>query len=334
MASTRFPILLIAPSRIGDAVLASGLIRSLVDEVPGARLTIVASALTAPLYAEVPGLREVIVVEKRPLSGHWISLWNRVRADRWGLVVDLRGSALAGLLRPRSRAVHKAGGPQVHKVLEAARLLKLEDDPPPPFLYTSPEIEARAEALTRGASPILAIAPAANWVGKTWPAERFGLVARDLLGPRGPLAGGRLMLLGGPDDREATASLRGAFPRGRLIDLTGREGLLTCHAALKRARLFIGCDSGLMHMAAAAGAPTLGLFGPSDERLYAPWGPAARVVRGARGFEEIRVQDPRLNQQICHMMVLRVEAVLAAARALIADTEQPLLRTYQHDPDL
>ena len=333
MAAARFPILYIAPSRIGDAVLASGLIRSLVDEVPGARMTIVASALTAPLYAEVPGLRRVIVMEKRPLSGHWIWLWNQVRGERWGLVVDLRGSALSGFLRPRRRAVHKAGGPQVHKVIEAARLLKLEDRPPAPFLYTSPETEARAEALTRGSAPILAIAPAANWIGKTWPAERFGLVARDLLGPRGPLSGGRLMLLGGPDDREVAASLRGAFPRDRLIDLAGREGLLTSYAALKRARLFVGGDSGLMHMAAAAGAPTLGLFGPSDERLYAPWGPRARTVRGARGFEEIRAQDPRLNQQLSHMMELRVEAVLSAARALIADTEIDDTEE-RHDPDL
>jgi len=95
------------------------------------------------------------------------------------------------------------------------------------------------------------------------------------------------------------------------------------YAALKRARLFIGADSGLMHMAAAAGAPTLGLFGPSDERLYAPWGVNGRTVRGARSFEEIRAQDPQLNQQICHMMELRVDAVTAAARRLISDTEAP-----------
>jgi ADP-heptose:LPS heptosyltransferase len=321
MVPQSFSILFVAPSRIGDAVLASGLIRSLVDEIPGARLTLVASELTAPLYAEVPGLRRVIVMRKQPFSGHWFSLWNAVRGEPWGLVVDLRGSGLASVLRPRRRAVHRPGGLPVHKVVEAARLLKLEDAPPSPYLYTSPEIEARAEALTRGLSPILAIAPAANWVGKTWPAERFGLVARDLLGPRGPLAGGRLMLLGGAEDREIVASLRSAFPQDRLIDLAGREGLLTSYAAVKRARLFIGCDSGLMHMAAAAGAPTLGLFGPSDERLYAPWGTKARIVRGARSFEEIRAQDPRLNQQLCHMMELRVEAVLAAARALFADTE-------------
>lgn len=323
MAPQRFPILFITASRIGDAVLSSGLVRALTDEIEGARFTVAASALTAPLFAEVPGLARTIVIEKRPLAGHWFDLWNEVRHQRWGLVVDLRGSGITRFLRTRRRATHKAGGAIAHKVIEAARLLKLEETPPGPFLYTSPETEARAAALTAGLGPILAIAPAAHWVGKTWPAERFGLVARELLGPSGPMAGGRLMLLGGPDDGKNTLTLRAALPKDRLIDLVGRESLLVSYAALKHARLFIGGDSGLMHMAAAAGAPTLGLFGPSDERLYAPWGPKGRTVRGARSFEEIRALDPHLNQEICHMMELRVDAVTAAARRLIEETDTP-----------
>ena len=321
MAPQRFPILFITASRIGDAVLSSGLIRALTDEIEGARFTIAASALTAPLFADVPGLARIIVMEKRPLGRHWLDLWSYARGQRWGLVVDLRGSGITRFLSARRRATHKTGGPMAHKVIEAARLLKLEDEPPTPFLYTSPETEARADELTAGPGPILAMAPAAHWVGKTWPAERFGLAARDLLGPRGPLPDGRLMLLGGPDDSKIAETLRAAISKDRIIDLVGRESLLVSYAALKRARLFIGGDSGLMHMAAAAGAPTLGLFGPSDERLYAPWGPKGRTVRGARSFEEIRALDPHLNQEICHMMELRVDAVTAAARRLVDETE-------------
>lgn len=320
MAARPFSILYISPSRIGDAVLASGLVRTLVDEIPAARFTVVASALTAPLYAETPGLEATIVMEKRPGAGHWFALWRRVRGRRWGLVVDLRGSAMARVLRPARRAVHQPGESPVHKVIEAARLLNLEDTPPTPFLFTSPEIEARAETLTAGRGSILAMAPAANWIGKTWPAERFALVARSLLGAGGPLDGGRLMVLGGPADRAAAAPVMAAVPRSRCIDLVGREDLLVCYAALKRARLFIGADSGLMHLAAAAGAPTLGLFGPSDETLYAPWGPLARTVRGARKFSDFHKIDPHLNQALCHMMELATSAVLAAARALIADS--------------
>ena len=325
MAAPRFPILFITPSRIGDSVLCSGLIRSLVDNVPGARFTLVSSELAAPLFGEVPGLDRLIVLEKKPLGLHWHSLWREVNDREWGLVVDTRGSGLSNFLNRRRRAVRAAGGPAVHKVVEAARLLQLEADPPAPFLYTSAETEARAARLTAGRSPILAIGPAANWVGKMWPAERFAHVARNLLGAGGPLEGGRLMLLGGLADRALGQSLHGIVPKDRLIDLVGRATLLTSYAALKHARLLIGSDSGLMHMAAAAGAPTLGLFGPSDETLYAPWGPGGRTVRGPRSFADIRARDPGLNQEVCHMMELKVGTVTIAARALIAETARPAL---------
>jgi ADP-heptose:LPS heptosyltransferase len=324
MAAPPFPILFITASRIGDAVLASGLVRRLHDEIPGARFTIVGSELTAPLFIDTPCLDDLIVMEKRPVGGHWLSLWNRARRKRWGLVVDLRGSAMADILRPKRRAVHRRAAEGVeHKVVEAARLLKLEDDPPAPYLYVGAQSEARAEEIIAGKGPILALAPAANWIGKTWPVERFALVARQLLGDEGPLAGGRLMVLGGPEDHAAVEPVRAAVGRGRLIDLTGAEELIVIYAALKRARLFIGNDSGLMHLAAAAGAPTLGLFGPSDETRYAPWGEKARTVRGARTFEQMQIADPSFSQVICHMMDLQSSAVMAAAEALIADTEPP-----------
>lgn len=322
MALRRFPILFITQSRIGDAVLSSGLVKALVEEVQDARFTVVASELTAPLFAEVPGLERIIKMDKRPGGAHWLDLWRRVRLRSWGLVVDLRGSLLAATLRPRRRAVFRRSDTPVHKVIEAARLLKMEDTPPSPHLFTSEAIEARADALTAGGGPILAIGPCANWIGKTWPAERFARLAHGLLDQGGALAGGRLMVVGGPDDRRAAGAVLSAAPRERVIDLVGREDLLTVYAALKRARLFIGCDFGLMHMAAAAGAPTLGLFGPSDERLYAPWGPRAKAVRGSRDFETFRRIDPRLDQAICHMMDLGIDTVARAAKELLAQTAE------------
>src|ERR1019366_2178652 len=106
MTSQRFPILFITASRIGDAVLSSGLIRALTDEIEGARFTVAASALTAPLFAEVPGLARTLIIEKQPLGSHWVDLWSEVRRQRWGLVADLRGSGLSRFLRSRRRAIH------------------------------------------------------------------------------------------------------------------------------------------------------------------------------------------------------------------------------------
>ena len=192
MATPRFSILFITATRIGDAVLSSGLIKRLKDEIPHARFTIAAGPLAAPLFRDTPGLDDLITMPKAKSGMHWFKLWGQVRKRRWGLVVDMRGSGIARTIRARRRAIRRSLpaslGP-LHKVLEAARVLKIEDDPAPPFLFTSLETEAQADLLIGSGGPILALAPAANWVGKTWPAERFAVLAAELLGPRGPMPG-------------------------------------------------------------------------------------------------------------------------------------------------
>ena len=322
-----FPILFVAPSRIGDAVLSSGLLKRLHEEVPNAAFTIAAGPVSAPLFRDLPGLQRLIEIEKEKGGGHWLKLWRQVRGRRWGLIVDMRGSGLSGMLNARKRAVFKRddqAGP-VHKVIEAARVLKLEEDPPSPWLWVSDERQAQADKLLgldkHPEAPILAMGPAANWSGKAWPAERFAVAAAELLDSDGPMPNGRLLLLGGPDDKETARTVKHAVPRPRVIDLTGGVDLLTAFAALKRARLYIGNDSGLMHMAAAAGVPTLGLFGPSDDRLYGPWGEHARALRGPRDFETFLKLDPGLNQPLNHMGDLSVDRVLNAAKRLFVETE-------------
>ncbi|PIB90451.1 glycosyltransferase family 9 protein [Caulobacter sp. FWC2] len=321
MTQRAFPILFITATRIGDAVLSSGLIKMLADQIPNARFTIVAGPLAAPLFAHVPGLDRVIVMEKGKGKGHWFKLWRQVRHKKWSLIVDLRGSATALFLRRDKRAIwKKLPGEVVHKVVDAARTLKLEGDPPAPHLYITPDVQALADDLLAGDGPILAVGPAANWVGKVWPIERFTQTAARLLDKDGPMAGGRLLILGGPEDTRMVDELRMASARGRTIDLTGKVDLLTAYACLKRARLFIGNDSGLMHIAAAAGAPTLGLFGPSDERRYSPWGDQAVAVRGPRTFDQFLAVDPDLSQAIRHMSDLPVATVVREAKALLLRT--------------
>src|SRR5690348_11880497 len=96
-------ILFITATRIGDAVLSTGLLGHLLERHPGALLTIAAGAPAAPLFAAVPGLESLLVVAKRPLALHWLALYRHVAGRRWDLVVDLRGSALAYLLRANER---------------------------------------------------------------------------------------------------------------------------------------------------------------------------------------------------------------------------------------
>jgi ADP-heptose:LPS heptosyltransferase len=311
-------ILFITATRIGDAVLSTGLLAHLVDRFPGAALTIAAGPVAAPLFEAVPGLARLITVAKRPYLGHWLALWREVRGTRWDLVVDLRGSAIAYLLRARERRVTAKGEPHEHRVRHLARLFAL-DPPPAPRLWTGPHHERAALALVPRGGPVLAVGPAANWRGKEWRGERFAELALRLTAPHGPLPGARVAVMAAAHERPQALPLLAALPPERRLDLVGGVDLLTAAAVLRRAALFVGNDTGLMHVAAAAGAPTLGLFGPSDPAQYAPWGPLTEVVTTALPRAALTAApdyDYRTTDTL--MDSLSVEAAEAGGRRLLA----------------
>lgn len=311
----RFPILYIAEADAEDAVLSSGTLAHLVEAIPHATFTVVGSPASAPLFADTPRLERLIVLD-RDGRWDWIALWNQVRETNWGLVVDMRGSTLSGKLRRQKRAVKGKVLPDVHLVEQAARVLQL-DEIPAPKLFIGRDTQEAADALIPpGEGPILAIGPGVDWIGKRWPADRYAKVALSLLGEDGPLAGGRLMIVGEEADRDAAHSIRFAVKRERVIELQGRLTRLQTVAALSRADFYIGGDSLWTQLAVAAGVPAVGVFGPSDETLRRPWTGVA--VRGPRSLEEFIDLDPRLNQHIQHMMDLPYERVLKASKKLLA----------------
>ena len=326
MPSGPFPILFIAPPELEDAIFVTGVFKRLHDEIDNASFTVLTGPAAAELFREAPK-REATVIDPGPGLGRSLDLWGRLRRRRWGLIVDTVGRKLSGNLtaqrRVRASDLEPSGG---HKVVQAARLLKLENEPPAPFLFVSDDTERRAaEILGEGGEPLLALATGASWIGRTWPVERYARLAARLL-DEPPLEGGRLLILGDESDRKAAETLRRTIPRGRWIDLTAERDLLVVHAVLKRVRLFVGGATALTLSAAAAGAPTLALFGPDDETIIGPWGAHARVLRGPRSVQAIRTVDPHLDQPVCHMLDLPVEKALDAARELLKDTAADMKR--------
>ena len=319
MPSGPFPILFFAPSDPIDAVCASGLFKRLHDEVDNAAFTVVTSAASAPLFRDAPK-REATIIRER--GGPNPTLLMQLRRRRWGLVLDAVGTRLTGLVSAKRRAKPKAGeelAPE-HKVVGYARLLKIEEEPPAPYLFVAERTQERARELIGEGGPLLAMAPGTPWIGQAWPPERFARTAAQLMADSGPLEGARMLIVGSPEDSKATESLRRSAPRDRVIDLTGQSDLLLVYACLAKARLFIGGACLYSHLAATAGAPTIAVFGPNDEAVERPWGELVRVVRGPRSFQTIKGADPNLDQPVCHMLDLPVEQVAAAAVQLVEQT--------------
>lgn len=317
--ATARKILFVTATRIGDAVLSTGLLDWLTRRCPDARFTIACGPLPAPLFERHPRLERLVIMRKRPRGGHWLDLWQAVRRDRWDLVVDLRRSLLPWLVRARHRAVPPGADDELHRVALIARTLNL-DPPPAPVLWLTEIDHARAAEALGPARTVLAVAPTSNWVAKTWPAERFAALVRRLIAPGAALEDATVFVTGGPDEHGMIRPVLDALPPERLVARMGMD-LPATAAVFRRTRLFIGNDSGLMHLAAAAGAPTLGLFGPTRDIHYAPWGPHCRTVRTAKSVQEL-IGAPDFNHLTtgCLMDSLTVDDVEKAAKELLDST--------------
>ena len=277
-------ILFVTSNRLGDAVLSTGLLDHLIRIFPDARFTVVCGPVAAGVFARMPRLERIIALEKRQMGGHWLPLWGAVATTWWDLVVDIRGSALSWLVPARRRAVMRRS--MGHKTEQLGAMLSL-NPAPLPVVWTAEADRAKAASLLPAGRLVIALAPTANWLPKIWPAEKFVAAFRALSGGTAQAA-----IIAGPGatERATAAPLLAALPGS--IDMVGCLSLPEIAACLARVTLFVGNDSGLMHLAAASGAPTIGLFGPTSAAEYGPAGPNARAVMSRSGrMEDITVQQ-------------------------------------------
>lgn len=276
-------VLFVSSNRIGDCVISSGVIREIGRQLPGAGITVACGRPPAPFFRSAPGVERVIVLDKKKMAGHWFDLWKQVRSTRWDMVVDIRGSALSYLIPAKRRVIYNRSWETGLRKVEMVSRLMGADTPLDPEIWLDDRARAEAAAVIdpqlaagSGRGPVIALAPIAHQPGKSWPADRWGeLVARLMADRR--FDGWRFMPVGGPGDRPpATPALETAGDRA--VDFVGKGDILASAAAIDRADLFVGNDSGLMHVSAALGRPTLGLFGPTEWWLYGPWGSRTRTV--------------------------------------------------------
>ena len=308
-------ILFITANRVGDAVLTTGLLAWLEQHYSTARFTIACGPYGADLFRAMPRLEKLIVMKKKKYNGHWLDLWKQCVGTKWDIIVDLRNSIVSRLLRTDQRFTHKRGSGN-HKVEDNAALLGLTP-PPNPYIWLTPEAVREAEKYLPTNQPILALGPAANWPPKQWPIEHFIALVRALTSPGNLLEDAAIMVIADNHERAQIAPLLQAIPDNRRIDIIG-QNLQTAAACLKRASLYIGNDSGLMHLSAALGTPTLGMFGPGYPEIYRPWGKHCAYICTPESREELLAKLPNISAREPNLMKsLSVERVVEAAEILL-----------------
>jgi heptosyltransferase-1 len=170
---------------------------------------------------------------------------------------------------------------------------------------TDPDADNRIATQVADAPDFAILNPGAGWGAKQWPAERYGLVARELASH-----GVRSLVNYGPGEEELAAAVESASEGGaRRISCSISELI----ALTRRARLFIGGDTGPMHLAAALEIPVVAIFGPTDPARNGPFRTRAVVLRSPSSLtSHARRSDPESG-----LLEIATDEVVGAARQLL-----------------
>jgi heptosyltransferase III len=276
-------ILFVTMSNIGDVVMSLPTLDLLRQRFPAARITVVASPRMQGLFAGNPLVTAFVPFDKRAPLSEKLKYFDTLRRERFDLVIDLRNSLVGRLLgrirQPLFLRTFPPGTPSWKRHRARAEFLLRAGEQLPEsrdFFFVPQADKDYVEGLLRqsgfgeGVRPVV-ICPGALSRTKCWSKENFAGLAKELAKESCPL-----LIIGASDDRELTAYIRREAPAA--VDIAGRTNLLQLVYLLTKASVFIGNDSGVMHLASYLDTPVVALFGPSDELEYGPWSSHARAV--------------------------------------------------------
>jgi heptosyltransferase-2 len=338
-ADTR-PILIVPYMWIGDFVRCHSVVKVLKSRWPDRPVDVLTTALCRPLADYMPGLRQAIAGDlprSRLALGAQRALAQRLRANGYGLALVMPRTWKAAL------APYLAGIPQrvgfvgearfgllnqwrwgergLPRMVDRCAALALPEGAPLPAQWPLPEllVPAAEVAAWRERSgvdpgrPAVALCPGAVGPSKRWPAAAYGEVARALTS-----RGMAVWVVGGPDEARLAAEIAAAGgPLGR--DLTGSD-LRNAILALAAAKAAVSNDSGLLHVAAALGTPTIGIFGPTSPWHWAPLNPLAAVIETRTELPCRPCHKPtcRLRHHLCMRDIPAAQVLEAVERAVAA----------------
>ena len=272
--------LIITLSNIGDLVMSTPLMEGISTLMPEKSIDVLGDARSSELLKNAPYISTIFNRDKKGKLGQQVNLFNRLRSQRYDLIVDLRTGFLPYLLHSQHKYIKRKGSGVVkHSVEECYSCIqgygKFPEDIPHCKIYLSDDDIRITQKLTKHL-PLgkwLVIGPGANWPGKKWPAAKYGIILKRALELK---LFDAALIVGSTEDREENLAVE--LSNLPVLDLRGQTSLTEVAAVLSKADLFVGNDSGLGHIASGVGLRTITLFGPGNPQRYRPWGEKGDII--------------------------------------------------------
>ncbi len=271
-------ILIIEMSNLGDAILTYPALGALWGKYPQAEFHLLATPRTKELFEGEPRVHRVWVLEKGDSIWKKVGLIWKLLLKRFDLVVDFKGSLIPffilarrapGSLWPPPLGMHRALRPLA--LISGLGIQPANGSVPLPY---GPEEEKQVSEWIQPGKLTVVVVPGSKSQLKRWPADRFAAVADRLAQEQGA----QILLVGAGDEREQADAVKSRM-RYPVTDLVGLTSIRELAALMAKAKLVITNDNACMHAADAMGAPTVAIFGPTNEKKYGPRNPKSKVVR-------------------------------------------------------
>ena len=279
-------VLFITSTRIGDAVLSTSILNYIKNRFPNSYFYIATGKTPAPLFKNFQNVKKIFILEKKFFKIHWLELWLQTFFNKWDIVVDLRGSIISYLLFNNQKYVYKSINKNIHRLDELALLMKTKYLPLPSIPILKKDTKKISKDFLK-LKNFIAIGASANWPAKIWPSKSFVKLIKMLLKERKLGKKKSIVFFGSSKDLKNIKKITKHLKKFRVRNLCGKLNLIQVAAHLNKCKIFVGNDSGLMHIASAVGVPTLGLFGPSLASRYAPKGNNAYYIRTKKTFNQL-----------------------------------------------
>lgn len=289
--------LLVRLGSLGDIVHALPAASALRDTFPNARIDWIVDRKWVRLLEGNPDISHMIVLDRKSPGGIRATV-RSLRAANYSCAVDFQALYKSALLPFWARVPRRIGFKSSYAREGLAALLYTERLNPngahkvehnltlaeragarrgvarfPLAIHSEDEETVSRELAAHGLQEFFVLNPGGGWRSKCWPAERYGEIHRRLFEMRG----WRGVLTYGPGEADLTERAKQAAGNSPLAVIDLKLGPLL--ALLKRAKFVVSADTGPMHLASALGAPTVGLFGPTDPSRNGPYSLADLTVR-------------------------------------------------------